>query len=300
LDTATNLKDENRAKLNNPIVIDDFSFSYAGANSPAVENISLTIERGEIVALVGHSGCGKSTLLRSLNGLIPHMYQGKKTGKVIIDGIDTDGASIADLAKRVGFVFQNPENQIFMFSVERDVGFGLENLGFPKEAIKTRVRFVLSQLGILDLAPRAPHELSDGQKQRVALAGVLAMQPSILVLDEPTSLLDPFTAKELIRMVARLNEQFGLTVIIVEHRLDLVLPIASRLVVMNRGRVIKDGPPGALLRDEAVRLSGVTLPTISRLDLILREKISLDQRKAIGEPVALSPTELISKMNLWK
>ena len=186
------------------IRFNDFSFKYNSRNDKVLENINLSINSNEITVLAGPTGCGKSTLLRAIVGLIPNMYEGEYTGEVIVDGIKIKDAEIKEIAKRVGFVFQNPENQIFMFSVERDIAFGLENLSLEQEIIKKRINEIMETLNITHLAKKAPHELSDGQKQRTALAGVLAMQPKILILDEPTSLLDPKTATEFMELMNKL------------------------------------------------------------------------------------------------
>ena len=165
------------------IRFDNFSFRYNSRDVKILENINLSIKSNEITVLAGPTGCGKSTLLRAIVGLIPNMYEGEYTGDVTVDGIKIRDAEIKEIAKRVGFVFQNPENQIFMFSVERDIAFGLENLGLEQEIIKKRINKIMRTLNITHLAEKAPHELSDGQKQRTALAGVLAMEPKILILD---------------------------------------------------------------------------------------------------------------------
>ena len=167
----------------------------------------------------------------------------KYVGEVIVDGIKIKDAEIKEIAKRVGFVFQNPENQIFMFSVERDIAFGLENLGIEQEIIKERIKKMMETLSITHLAEKAPHELSDGQKQRTALAGVLAMEPKILILDEPTSLLDPKTASEFMELMNKLCKEKGISIIIVEHRLDLVLKYADRLIILSNGKIISNDKP---------------------------------------------------------
>ena len=157
------------------IRFNNFSFRYNSREDKILEDINLSIKSNEITVLAGPTGCGKSTLLRAIVGLIPNMYEGEYTGDVIVDGIKIRDAEIKEIAKRVGFVFQNPENQIFMFSVERDIAFGLENLSLEQEIIKNRIEETMKTLNITHLAKKAPHELSDWQKQRTALAGVLAM-----------------------------------------------------------------------------------------------------------------------------
>ena len=225
------------------IRFNNFSFRYNSRDDKILEDINLSIKSNEITVLAGPTGCGKSTLLRAIVGLIPNMYEGEYTGDVIVDGIKIRDAEIKEIAKRVGFVFQNPENQIFMFSVERDIAFGLENLGLEQEIIKKRINKIMKTLNITHLAKKAPHELSDGQKQRTALAGVLAMEPKILILDEPTSLLDPKTAMEFMELINKLCKEEGMSIIIVEHRLDLVLKYADKLIVLSEGKVISDDTP---------------------------------------------------------
>ena len=225
------------------IKFNDFSFKYSSSDTSILENINLSIKSNEITVLAGPTGCGKSTLLKSIVGLIPNMYDGEYSGEVIVDGIRIKDAEIKEIAKLVGFVFQNPENQIFMFSVERDIAFGLENLGIEQEIIKERIKKMMETLNITHLAEKAPHELSDGQKQRTALAGVLAMEPKILILDEPTSRLDPKTASEFMELMNKLCREKGISIIIVEHRLDLVLKYADRLIILSNGKIISNDKP---------------------------------------------------------
>ncbi|MCL4355813.1 MAG: energy-coupling factor ABC transporter ATP-binding protein [Thaumarchaeota archaeon] len=251
--------------------IERLNFRYPESPKNAVSDFELSIPEGEIAVLAGPSGCGKSTLLRTVNGLIPHMYGGEYSGDVIVAGSSVKGSSMRDLAQTVGFLFQNPENQIFMFTVERDIAFGLENLGVPREEMRARVDEALRLLRIGDLAQRAPHELSDGQKQRVALAGVLAMRPKLVILDEPTSLLDPKTASELVALVARLREELGTTFVVVEHRLDLLVGVADRLVVMDGGRKVLEGAPRDVLFGDDAEAHGVAIPAVTRVQKALTE-----------------------------
>ncbi|MEM3638118.1 MAG: ABC transporter ATP-binding protein [Conexivisphaerales archaeon] len=250
----------------------DYSFKYAGANSPTLNDISFSVEEGEIVVIAGASGSGKSTLLRSINGLIPHIYPGEYSGEVIVDGLLVKDTPTFELAKRVGFLFQNPENQIFMFTVERDVAFGLENLGYPPEIIRKKTDWAMQLLGISHLAKRSPSELSDGQKQRVAIAGSLVMDPKILVLDEPTSLLDPRAASDVIELVKKLNRELGLTVILVEHRFELVAAVASRFIVISKGRIWGEGPPEEILFSEGLDQIGLAAPPIVQVEKNLLKK----------------------------
>jgi len=272
--------------LDGILEIDKLSFRYPEATRKAVSDFDLTVGEGEIVVLAGPSGCGKSTLLRTVNGLIPHMYAGEYSGTVRVGGTSVKDAEMKELAQKVGFLFQNPENQIFMFSVERDVAFGLENLGVPRPEMRSRVDEAMRLMDIADLAARAPHELSDGQKQRVALAGVLAMNPKLVILDEPTSLLDPKTAEELVGLVARLRKGLGTTFVIVEHRLDLLVKVADRLVVMSEGRKALEGAPKEVLFGGEAESYGVAVPSVSEVQRMLAAdgRVNLDR--------LMSPSEL--------
>jgi energy-coupling factor transporter ATP-binding protein EcfA2 len=193
------------------------------------------------------------------------MFPGDYQGSVSVGGLKVAETPMSTLAQNVGFLFQNPENQIFMFSVERDIAFGLQNLSVPRQEMRTRVDETMRLLGITALAQRAPHELSDGQKQRAALAGVIAMRPKLIILDEPTSLLDPKTALEVVSLIEKLNRELGITFIVVEHRLELLIPIAHRLVVMDGGAKVMDGAPQDVLADDRVDGYGVGVPPIAKL-----------------------------------
>ena len=271
--------------------IEGLSFRYPDSQKPAVKDVSLEIGEGEVVLLAGPSGCGKSTLLRCMNGLIPHMYPGDYKGRVSVCGLTVAETPMSTLSQNVGLLFQNPENQIFMFSVERDVAFGLQNLSVPRQEMRTRVDEAMRLLGVTDLALRAPHELSDGQKQRAALAGVIAMRPKLIILDEPTSLLDPKTALEVVSMIERLNRELGITFIVVEHRLELLIPIAHRLVVMDGGTKVMDGSPRDVLADPRVEAYGVGVPPVSRL----YNALSKDGVKLASVPE--TPEEMAEELN---
>lgn len=227
-------------------------------------NIDLQIERGEFVVLTGPSGCGKTTLCRCINGLIPSFYNGTLTGQVTICGLEVRDHPTSQLAKHAGMVFQNPDNQLFSLSVERDVAFGPENLGLPRGETRKRVEWAMAATGISDLRDRAPYELSGGQQQRAAIASVLAMQPEIMVLDEPTSFLDPMSAEGIISVIANLNRTLRITTILVEHRLDLVSQYADRVIVMDDGKIELNGAPSDVYGERA-HLIGIGLPRVTLL-----------------------------------
>ena len=249
----------------------DLAYTYQGGTKPSILDVSTKIEKGEFVILTGPSGCGKTTLCRCFNGLIPHFYNGALQGTIKVAELDVKQRQIHELALHVGFVFQNPENQLFALSVEKDVAFALENLGMPREEMWKRVEWALKTVDAYEFRERAPHELSGGQQQRVAIASVLAMQPDVMVLDEPTSFLDPLGAKKIFEVIAELNRKLGITVVLVEHRLDLAAQYANHVVIMNEGKVILDGKPRDIFNLDEARLVGVGIPKATRLFQILKE-----------------------------
>jgi energy-coupling factor transporter ATP-binding protein EcfA2 len=254
------------------IRIRGLTFYYTDAAEPALRDINLDIEGGEFILITGPSGGGKTSLCRCLNGLIPHFYGGKISGEVEVDEIKVLEHPTKEMATRVGMVFQDPENQLVAMDVEREIAFGLENLAFPRPIIAKRLEESLDTLGIAHLRRRQVHELSGGEKQKVAIASVLALHPDVLVLDEPTSELDPHSAEEVLSVVQRLNDELGLTVVLLEHRLDRVVHLIDRMIVMDQGRIVADGDPRRVLDDGAVSAIGVGAPPIVRLVQSLKQK----------------------------
>lgn len=249
----------------------NLKYTYPGRNEPSLLDVSLTVKKGEFVVLTGPSGCGKTTLCRCFNGLIPHFYGGTLEGDLRVAGLEVVEHEISELAKHVGLVFQNPQNQLFSLSVEKDVAFGLENMGVLREEIQKQVDWALTMTGIEDLRDRAPHELSGGQQQRVAIASVLAMKPEVMVLDEPTSFLDPLGAQTIFEVIHDLNERLGITVVLVEHRLDLASQYADHIVVMDEGKVLLDGEPRGVFGSEKAQSVGVGIPKAARLYQVLEQ-----------------------------
>jgi len=247
------------------------TYTYPGATKPSIRDVSLTIEKGEFVILTGPSGCGKTTLCRCFNGLIPHFYAGQLEGELTVAGLKVPEHPIYEMAQRVGLVFQNPENQLFALSVEKDVAFGLENLGVSRDEMRKRVDWALQMAGIEELRDRAPHELSGGQQQRVAIACVLAMQPNVMVFDEPTSFLDPLGAQKIFEVINDLNKKLGVTVILVEHRLDLASKYADHVVIIDEGKIVLNGKPKDIFNSETAKLIGVGIPKATLLWQHLQE-----------------------------
>ncbi|MCW4023775.1 MAG: energy-coupling factor ABC transporter ATP-binding protein [Candidatus Bathyarchaeota archaeon] len=269
----------------------NLTYTYPGATNPSIRDVSISINKGEFVLITGPSGCGKTTLCRCFNGLIPHFYQGELTGEIKVADTETLKHHTYEMAKHVGFVFQNPENQLFALSIEKDVAFGLENMGMPREEIRKKVDWALNLTGIYDIRERSPHEISGGQQQRVALAAVLAMEPEIIVLDEPTSFLDPLSAEKIFDVIYELNKKQGITVILVEHRLDLTAKYTDHLIVMDKGKVAFEGNPRDILSKQETRLMGVGVPKATLLyELLLKDGLKL------GDTIPLSSEELAQQL----
>ena len=227
------------------VSVENLSFTYAGASSPALRNVSFTVEAGSFTAICGPTGCGKSTLLRLLKKEIAPL--GEKTGHIVLCGEEQEALDPKRSAAAVGFVMQKPEEQIVTDKVWHELAFGLENLGMPQREIAARVAETAAYFGIEDWFEQPTTELSGGQKQLLNLAGVIVMQPELLILDEPTAQLDPIAASEFIAALRRLNRELGLTVLIVEHRLEEIVPAADRLFLMEDGRITDSGTPAEVI-----------------------------------------------------
>ena len=236
----------------------DVAFRYRDREEQAIRQISFSVEEGEVFLIAGASGCGKTTLIRTINGLIPRSYKGELSGEVLLYGENPQDWPLSKISQRVATVLQDPERQILGTKVLNEVAFGLENLGRPRDEIYARVDQALGQLGILHLRDRETFNLSGGEKQKVALAGVLAMEPSILLLDEPLASLDPVSAQDTLTAVRELADQ-GMTVLMVEHRVEDVLGIdPDRVLFMHDGEIRYLGDPEGLIK--AVNYHEVKLP----------------------------------------
>ncbi len=248
------------------------SFTYpaeegVSASTTALEDVSLSIEKGSFVVVLGHNGSGKSTLAKHMNAvLLP------SGGTVYVEGMDTkDEALLLEIRRRVGMVFQNPDNQIVANVVEEDVAFAPENLGVPSEEIRQRVDDALAAVGMSEFTRHAPHLLSGGQKQRVAIAGVIAMAPECIVLDEATAMLDPSGRREVLSAIRTLNKERGITVVLITHHMDEAMD-ADRLIAMNDGRLVMDGTPAEVFTQvDALRAMGLAAPDTMELLYGLRQ-----------------------------
>ena len=241
------------------INLENVAYAYPQATAPALRGITLHVPDGQFLAVVGGNRAGKSTLSYVLSGFIPHHFKGTYRGTIEVAGMDLTQASLGEIAGVVGLVFSNPFNQISgaRFTVEEEVAFGLENLGVPSAEMPGRVARALELTGLTEVAQRSPYALSGGQQQRLALASMLVMRPKLLVLDEPTSQLDPMAKIEVFEVLDRLATEGGMTVVIIEHELEWIGDFADRVIVMNEGRIVNDGDPREVLADESLIAMGV-------------------------------------------
>jgi len=251
----------------NMIDIQNLSYTYPNMSKPTLSGIDLHIDDGEFVLLLGASGSGKSTLIQCLNGLVPKIAGGNLEGEIVINGKDVRNYKVHQMASDVGIIFQNPDTQLFSLTVGKDIAFGPENLGMPKEEILGRIDRAMHTIGMGDMRDRFVFTLSGGEKQRVAIAGTLAMEPHVMVLDEPTSDLDPVGTGEVLSLVRKLNQEKNMTIILIEHKIDEVVHLADRVVVMDQGKIIMDDTPDKIFGDghDQLKSIGIALPQLSEI-----------------------------------
>lgn len=252
----------------------DVRFKYRGSQGCALDGVSLTVEKGEFVTVLGANGSGKSTLCLLANGLIPHAVSGTLEGYVEVFGEKTTSKTVAELSTRVGMVFQEPESQLFCMSVEEEVAFGPENLGVPREEIRERVDWALELVGMNGLGERSPFTLSGGQKQRVAIAAALSMRPDLLVLDEPAYALDPIGRTELFKILKELKVRHGVAVLLAERDAEEASAYSDQVVLLESGKVASSGDPREVLSNPQLLTSvGIPPPQISEISALLRSRM---------------------------
>lgn len=255
------------------VTIDQLSYRYNERRPPALQEVSLRVDAGEFVGITGPNNSGKSTLCYTIAGVVPHLFHGKITGSVEVEGISTLEQTVSDISSQAGLVLQKPDNQIsgMRFTVFEEVALGLENRGVSREQIQTRVTEMLDLMELSNHAERSPFHLSGGQQQRLALASVLAVDPPVLILDEPTTFLDPRGACQLFHTLQALQEK-GKTIIIAEQRTDLLAAFADRIVVLDNGRIVQDGPPQKILTLPGIEDKGVTRTRYTQAAELARQK----------------------------
>ncbi|MFW9825899.1 MAG: energy-coupling factor ABC transporter ATP-binding protein [Candidatus Thorarchaeota archaeon] len=245
------------------IRFENFSFRYKGNEEYALNNINLRIEKEDnFILLCGETGSGKTTLIKCMNGLIPQFYSGYYKGTIFINGINTIETTIANLSTEIGIVFQNPENQLIAMNVEHEIAFGLENLGIPRKKIAQKIEESASLTEIEHLLDKAPFELSGGEQQRVAIASILVLEPKILILDEPTALLDPQMARKIILLLKEIQTERKITILISEHRLDLLLPFADQMILMKNGCIVEHNSLEVVLNGKNFQNLNINKPVI--------------------------------------
>ena len=253
------------------ICIRDLYFQYKNSDRYALKDINLEIGEGEFVGVIGSSGSGKTTLTCVINGVVPHYYEGDFYGSAVVGGLDTVTATPAQLSHVVGSVFQDIDGQMVASVVEDELLFGLENFGVPRAEIAARIEDALQTVGIPELRYRTIFSLSGGQKQKVAIAAIIALRPRLIVLDEPTGELDPRSSRMIFDMLRRLNREYGMTVVVVEQKIMLLCEYVNRLLVMDEGAVLFDGDVHQVLENtEDLRRVGVNVPRVTTLANILR------------------------------
>ena len=233
------------------INLHNVTYKYPLTKTPALQNINLQVNEGEFVAIVGPNGAGKSTLCYTLAGFVPHFFKGEINGTVEVAGMDSSKSTLDEWVLNVGLAFQNPFNQISgaKYTVFEEIAFGLENTGVPRDEMKPRVEEAMKLTDISNLADRSPYSLSGGQQQRVALTSILVMRPKLLVLDEPTSQMDPIGTREVFGVIRKMAEG-GMTVVMVEHKMEWIANFADRVVALKDGQVLMEGKPNEVLTSE--------------------------------------------------
>lgn len=256
------------------IELKNVTYVYPGSSEPAIHDLSLEIPEGQFCAVAGANSAGKSTLAYLIAGFIPHFYHGNLQGEVLISGQKTSQTQLSDLVQQVGLIQQNPFNQISgtKVSVREEIAFGLENLGVPRPEMIERVETAMELVGVRDVADRSPLALSGGQMQRVAIASILVMQPPVLVLDEPTSQLDPIGSKEVFSTIRRMVSTFRMTVVMIEHKLEWLAAFSDRMIVLSEGNLVADGNPEDVLTDETIWHKGIGQTRYTKAARSLRDK----------------------------
>ena len=265
------------------ISVKDYSFRYDSNQNWILKDLNFKINTGDFVGIVGPSGSGKSTLSLTFNGIIPHMINGDIRGEIYVKGNDIKDMKVHELSQKVGIVLQDPESQLFSMTVEDEVSFGPEELGLPPDKIKERLKWALDVTGLQDMENKFPEDLSGGEKQRLAIAASLSMKPDILVLDEPTSQIDPKGTEEVLSVIKELNEQ-GITIILIEHETNFLSRHANKILALNNGRLKYVGSTRKFFEnEELVRDLNIRIPTYVEISYLLDSKVCLNERELMKE-----------------
>jgi energy-coupling factor transporter ATP-binding protein EcfA2 len=283
-DEITALIKKNEEKLSDCPQLDKYK---------ALNSINLSICKGKFIAMVGDTGSGKSTLVRTFNGLIPNFYRGIFFGYVGVFGKDTIHEKISTLSQHVGLVFQNPENQLVAMTVEREIAFGMENMGVKREIIQEKITQILEYLGISHLRTRHPYELSGGEQQRVAIASILTLEPDIIILDEPTATLDPQAAESVLQLLKKLNQEKNITILIIEHRLEVILPYCTEIIVVEKGSILAHGSTQDILKSDILDKTQVRIPEFIQVFK------AIQKRNTISGEIPTTITQAAKQLSEW-
>lgn len=267
------------------INLQNITYKYPLTEKPVLQNLSLQVQEGEFVSVIGPNGAGKSTLCYALAGFVPHFFKGEISGEIEVDGKLSSKSTLDTWVLNVGLAFQNPFNQISgaKYTVFEEIAFGLENIGVPRDEMKKRVEDAMSLTGISELADRSPYSLSGGQQQRVALTSILVMRPRLLVLDEPTSQMDPIGTREVFGVVRKMAEE-GMTVVMVEHKVEWIAEFADRVIALKEGQILLEGKPNEVLTSDLLTENGFG---VSRYTSTAREAKKQGLWKKQNLPVTL-------------
>lgn len=248
------------------VIVENLKYRYPLTEELALKNISFEVEKGEFIGIIGRNLAGKSTLCQALVGLVPHFYHGAYGGRVMVDGIEAGKTDISELVSKVGIVFQNPFTQITgsKLTVYEEIAFGLENMGISREEMRQRIDYSLELLDIYRFKDRNPFELSGGQMQRMAIASIIAMRPEIIVLDEPTSQLDPQGSEEVFKAIQSLSKE-GMTIILVEHKIEKVAKYSDRVMLLNNGEIVDFDVPHKVFSRDDLQNYGVVPPAFTQI-----------------------------------
>jgi energy-coupling factor transport system ATP-binding protein len=257
------------------VKLEHLSFRYARGSVPALTDINLVVRAGEFIGITGPAGAGKTTLLSCINGVIPHYYAGELHGQVVVDGLPVATSGLRELASHVGSVFEDPDFQMVSITVEEEVAFGPENLGIAPQEIHRRIEDALDKTRIAHLRDRAISTLSGGQKQRVAISAALSMLPQVLLLDDPTSELDPVGTQEVIGALRELNRQLGMTILMVTQDMERLVENADRILVLSKGQLILDGPPRDIcMHADLLARVGIRVPQVTEFMISLLARLN--------------------------
>lgn len=277
------------------IVVENLKYRYPLTKELALKGVSFEIEKGEFIGIIGKNGSGKSTLCQALVGLVPHFYKGAYGGKVLVDGLEVKNAEVSEISSKVGIVFQNPFTQVTgsKLTVYEEIAFGLENNGVERSEMVKRIDHALKLLDIYKYKDRNPFDLSGGQMQRMAIASIIAMKPEIIVLDEPTSQLDPQGSEEVFKAIQTLSKE-GLTVIMVEHKIEKIAKYSDRVLFLNEGELVDIDTPGKVFSREDLEEKGIQLPAFTK---ICRELNIKDEATGLYPTTLEEAYDLVVKMN---